>query len=129
MTPLRIVDVAAIATSIGVAVLVLVDQPVWFRPAVATVFVLFVPGWAMIRLANVPITSLAVLGAFVLSVVAMTATSFALVTRLGWAWRTGAVIWAVACVDALVWVLFRDGSPDRVGDAVPDASPEMVESP
>lgn len=136
MTPPRIVDAAAAATSIGVVVLVLVGEQVWFRPAVALIFVLFVPGWVMLRLAQVPITSLAVLGAFVLSVVAMTATSFALVTRLGWNWRPAAVIWAVLCADALIWVLSRDRSSDRVDDAVSDpvddtmsdASSELVES-
>ncbi len=111
MTPVRVVDATATLIAIGVGLLVVVGEPSSFRPASALAFVLFVPGWTMIRLARVPVTSLAVLGAFVLSVVAMTLTSFLLVTRLGWAWRPAALAWAIGCAGALVAVMRRDTRP------------------
>lgn len=110
MNPIRIVDATATVLAFAVGLLVLVGEPSSFRPAAAVAFVLFVPGWVMIRLARVPVTSLAVLGAFVLSVVAMTFTSFALVTRLGWTWRPAAVAWTFGCAVALVVVMRRDRS-------------------
>ena len=115
----RALDGLAVAIAIGIVALVLFDEPLWFRPAWAAAFVLFVPGWTLLRLAGVPLSSLTLLGAFGLSVVAMTLTSFALVTRFDWTWRPTAVGWAVACTLGLVltWRRRRPSAPSEVAES------------
>lgn len=108
-----VVDVASLLVAAMVVCAVAFDVRFPGRSVVALVFVTWVPGWSVVRIATLPITVLMVVGAFVFSLSLMIITSFLLATRLDWAWAPAAVLWALLCV-ALLAVVLRRRVDDRV---------------
>ncbi|MEL6890816.1 MAG: hypothetical protein AAFP84_04415 [Actinomycetota bacterium] len=100
-------DVVALVVSLVVSISVWLDTSVAIRPVAALVFVVFVPGWTILRAVDVTVSSLMVLASCVLSVVAMVFTSFLLATRLGWAWEAAIQGWAVGCAAGVATVLLQ----------------------
>lgn len=107
------IDVVALLVALVAGVCVWADTDLFVRPIASLAFILFVPGWLLLRLAGVPFTSLMVLSAFILSLVLMVFTSFLLVTRLNWIWDPVARIWTFGCVAGLAIVLMRRFRPAR----------------
>lgn len=108
-----VVDLASLLVAGVVVVTMAFDVRYPGRPVVALLFITWVPGWSFVRIAAVPVTTLTAVGAFVFSLSIMILTSFVLATRLDWAWRLTAVLWATLCASLLAVVLRR-----RSGDAV-----------
>lgn len=102
-----LVDVAALVIALAAGAFVWADSDVFVRPVVALAFIVFVPGWMVLRFAAVPVTSLMVLSSFVLSVVLMVCTSFLLATRLNWIWDPVARLWTFGCAAGLAVLLIR----------------------
>ena len=63
------------------------------RPAIALVVVVFVPGWAVLRLVGAPLHAISVLGSFALSISLAMLTSLAAVGWFGWHWRARVHWW------------------------------------
>lgn len=101
------VDIVALLVALVAGVCLWVDTDLFVRPISSLAFILFVPGWMVLRFAAVPFTSLMVLSSFILSIVLMVFTSFLLVTRLDWIWDPVARLWTFGCVAGLGVLLMR----------------------
>lgn len=108
------IDIVALLVALAAGLCVWVDTDLWVRPVASLAFILFVPGWLVLRLAAVPFTSLMVLSSFILSLVLMVFTSFLLATRLNWIWDPVSRMWTFGCVAGLAIVLMRRFRPARV---------------
>lgn len=108
-----LVDVASLVIALAAGALVWTDSDLFVRPVVALAFIVFVPGWMVLRLAAVPVTSLMVLSSFVLSVVLMVCTSFLLATRLNWIWDPVARLWTFGSALGLAVLLIRPDRPNE----------------
>jgi hypothetical protein len=90
------------------------------RPAIALVVVMFVPGWAVLRLVGAPLHAISVLGSVALSISLAMLTSLAAVGWFGWHWRALALLWTLASAGALVAVIARPPLPRELDDDLDD---------
>ena len=107
-TAVTLLDLASLIVAFVTGLALWVDTDLFVRPIASLVFIVFVPGWVVLRFAAVPFSSLMVLSACVVSVVLMVLTSFLLATRLDWIWAPVARLWTFGCVGALAVILMRD---------------------
>ena len=102
-----VVDVAMLAAAV-LAVAGMVGAPLGDVRTVSSVLVAaFAPGWAMCRLAGVPVGGLMVFVSFALSATTMILLGQLLVTRLGWEWRAAGLLLCAGIAAALAVVLSR----------------------
>ena len=90
------------------------------RPAIALVVVMFVPGWAVLRLVGAPLHAISVLGSLCGSISLAMLTSLAAVGWFGWHWRALALLWMLASAGALVAVIARPPLPRELHDDLDD---------
>lgn len=109
-----VVDWAALVSTASCLIHVALDTDSAVRAGLALALVMFLPGWAVLRLAGARLTLFTVVGAAVISISTTMLLSLVLVTRTDWAWRGGALGLAALSFFGLMSVVARDDL-ERVG--------------
>lgn len=97
----RFLDIGSVAAAASVAILVATGSQPPFRPAIALVFLLVVPGWALLRACRAPVCSLTLLSAVALSVSIAVLTGEVLAATQ-WVWRPTVLVVALGSCLLLV---------------------------
>jgi len=81
-----LVDLACVVVSLVAFMCLATDTDIWLRPPAMLLFVLFVPGWTLLRMFDAPASMLGYVGAIGLSLGAMVLLGEALVLFGDWKW-------------------------------------------
>ena len=92
-----LVDLTCVVISLVAFMCIATDTDVWLRPPVMLLFVLFVPGWTLLRLFGAPSSLLGFVGAIGLSVGSLMLLGEALVLWGDWKWFPLGLALTAAC--------------------------------
>jgi len=102
------VDAFAAAIASALVAVVIADVDMSLRPPLALLFALFVPGWTLLRLFDVPATVLSLMCSIGLSIAVLMTLGELLVLRGGWRWMPAAVALGVLCAAQGVASIVRE---------------------
>lgn len=102
-----VIDAASIIVAVALTTMIALDVHISGRPATALLFAVFVPGWTLLRVFDIPVSILSVAGSIAVSLSTMMLIGEGTVLWGGWHWYPVGVLLAGGCAALGMWSMSR----------------------
>jgi hypothetical protein len=102
-----VIDGVSIILAVALTTMIALDIDINVRPATALLFAVFVPGWTVLRVFDVPVSMMSIAGSVAISASAMMLIGEGTVLAGGWHWYPVGVLLAGGCATLGFWSMSR----------------------